>query len=230
MRIDEQEIVSTYFGSTIENGEITLPMKEEIKDAETLEQYLKSTGSVATIIDNGNVPVVYTLEDNKYVLPAENNTMNLVGMIALGMGVLGVLYFVIAYKKEGIFASFLELGFVSILLLLVRYTNTILTMEGIFACFLMSFVAYDYLRRVLKGTKGKQEELKTFFYQNLKQTALTLLPLLVIAIVFTLQPLSILNSFGMVIFWGIVTLFIYLVWFTKWMLIDWKCKGGKKAE
>ena len=231
MRIDDQEIVSTYFGSTIENGEITLPMQEGITDTETLQEYLQSTGNVAAVIDNGNIPIVYTLEDNRYVLAEENNTMNLIKIIAIGMGVLGSIYFIIAYRKAGVLASFLELGFVSILLLLIRYTNTVITMEGIFAIFFISIIAYCYLIKLLKEFKNRQvEELNPIYYKNLKNTILNLLPLCVIAIVFTLQPLALLNSFGMITFWGIVTLFAYLVWLTKWTFIDLECKGGIKTK
>lgn len=231
MRIDEQEIVSTYFGSTIENGEITLPMQEGITDVETMQEYLQSTGNVAAVIDNGNIPIVYTLEDNRYVLTEENNTMNLIKIISVGIGILGIIYFIIAYKKKGILASFLELGFVSVLLLLERYTNVIITMEGVFASFFISIIAYLYLTKLLKELKNKQvEELKPIFYKNLKNTILNLLPLFVIAIVFALQPVSSVNSFGMVIFWGIAIFFAYLVWFAKWIFVDLECKGGIKAK
>ena len=231
MRIDEQEIVSTYFGSTIENGEITLPMQEGITDVETMQEYLQSTGNVAAVIDNGNIPIVYTLEDNRYVLTEENNTMNLIKIISVGIGILGIIYFIIAYKKKGILASFLELGFVSVLLLLERYTNVIITMEGVFASFFISIIAYLYLIKLLKELKNKQvEELKPIFYKNLKNTILNLLPLFVIAIVFALQPVSSVNSFGMVIFWGIAIFFAYLVWFAKWIFVDLECKGGIKAK
>lgn len=226
MQIDDQEIVTTYFGSTIETGEITLPMKEGITDTETLQEYAHNASQIAVVIDNGNLPIVYTLEDNKYVLPEENNIMNIIKLVAAITYCLGVIYLVIKYKQNGLIASFLELGFIGILLLLVRYTNAVLSMSGIIAIFINSTISYFYLVTLLKELKEKQNP-KQVFNTNLKKVAFHLIPVLIIAVVFAMQSAIELNSFGIVLFWGIITLFVYLVWFAKLMLVN---LGGKNEN
>lgn len=226
MQIDEQEIVTTYFGDTIETGEITLPMKDGITDTKTLQEYAQNASQIAVIIDNGNFPIVYTLDDNKYVMPEENNIINNIKIVAAIVFCLGVIYFVIRYKENGLIASFLELGFISVLLLLIRYTNTVLTMNGIVAAFIISAISYYYLATLLKELKENQNS-KQVFNTNLKKTAIHLIPVLIIAIVFTLQSAIELNSFGIVLFWGLVALFVYLVWLAKLMLVN---LGGRNEK
>ena len=228
MQIDEQEITTTYFGTTIETGEITLPMKDKITDTATLQEYLQSASQLAAIINNGNMPIVYTLEDNKYVMSEENNVIDFIKIIGAVLFCLGTIYFIFKYKIDGLKASILFLGFISIVLLLIRFTNTVLSMNSLIAIYVIGAISYFYLASLLKAIKeNKKENLKQIWNNMLKSFALDLIPVLIIAIVFTMQPQVVLNSFGMALFWGLVSLFVYLVWFAKFMLVD---LGGRNEN
>ena len=113
------------------------------------------------------------------------------------------------------------IGYVALVLLALRYTNVAIAFETIVAGLILLIVNYMFIKSIL--TK-QQKEIN--IAENLKQTYLKytsiLLPLLIVGVVFTFMNWTAISSIGMVIFWGLIIMFIYNYIIANCLLSDRK--------
>jgi hypothetical protein len=128
-----------------------------------------------------------------------------------------MIYLIIKYKGKGVLSSISLVGYVAILLLVIRYANVVITLEGIIAILLSIVLFYIALIRVLKNKDGKVD-----FNGAIKKYILTLIPVYLISIVFTFNSWQPIFSFGMILFWGITINIIYNFIITKTLLVNEK--------
>ena len=125
------------------------------------------------------------------------------------------------YKEKGIFASISLVGFVAVLLLVLRYTNVMITIDGIVAIVLSTFLNYLLLIKIL-GYMNKKENANEAFNTAVVRFLLNIIPVAIIAIVFTFNSWLPVFSFGMVMFWGVLVNLAYNYVITRTILIDSK--------
>ena len=157
--------------------------------------------------------VVYEINSNTYVA-SEITSDNIELFITLAIIALtiAIVYLIIKYKEKGILVSISLIGYLALLLIVLRYTNVIITTSGLIAIILS--VVLDYMIS-LKILKNIEEAL----YDSMKKFALTLIPLTIIAIVFSFNSWITISSFGMIMFWGIIVNMIYNFGITRILLI-----------
>ena len=63
MKIDDEEIMTTSFDETIETGRLSLSVGTASTDAQTLQGYINQASSMAIVLDNGNMPIKYTVSE-----------------------------------------------------------------------------------------------------------------------------------------------------------------------
>ena len=117
-----------------------------------------------------------------------------------GVVAVGILYFIIRYRLRGILASFAYIGYIATYLLLIRYANVTLSLEGIFGIILAFAISYVFIERMILHQTDKKQDV-TFF--------LKIIPLCVSAIVFCFIEWVPITSLGMTLFWGIVLMAVY---------------------
>ena len=62
MKIDEEEIMSTYFDEPITTGKIQLSVGKASTDSSTLQGYISQAQNISTVLDSGKIPVKYNVE------------------------------------------------------------------------------------------------------------------------------------------------------------------------
>ena len=97
---------------------------------------------------------------------------------------------------KGLLASAFYIGLIALYLLIIRYTNVILTIEGIAGILIILIINYIITLRIINQKKIIQEDL---------------IPIAIVAIAFCFMRWSQLSSIGMVMFWGAVTLIYHMV-------------------
>lgn len=210
MTIDDETVVSTYFEEEIDNGIIQLSIGTS-SDSSTLQTYFRQASNIAVLLNTNPMPLTYEIEINRFV--HSDITMQTIKMIAIISAIvfaLMLVYMIIKYKKNGLMGAILNIGFVALLLLAIRYGNVTISNLGILAIALSTIIEYITIMKILNIYSKKDndkilKELKTFA----KNYAIAIIPLIVLAVTLALIKWQEINSMGMVFFWGTLIMIIY---------------------
>ena len=217
MKIDDTDMISTSFDEVIENGSIQLSMGQGSAERSKVNDNIKSASTIATVLDIGELPVVYETESNQYI--ATDITTDLLLKIAMVAGIvllLAILVLIFKYKGLGILAGIELIGFTALYTLIIRYTNVVITLEGISAFAVIIVLNYVFNYKLLgriKEVKG-EERIKAFTDEFLS-FCIKIIPICILSIVFCFINWTPISSFGMVMFWGLIMVALYNITVAK---------------
>lgn len=219
LSIDQNEMINSSFNDPIEDGTISLSMGQASTDSKTVSESLQSAVTIATILNSGNMPLTYKIDENTYVqTDISKNSINNAIYVVVIVFIISLIYLVMKFKARGLIASIASAGFVAISLLVIRYTNVTISIESIVAEVLVILLHYITTLKLLM-TNEADEELKTKENAKVfKDIIIKLIPIFIIAIVFTFTEYTKIASFGMIMFWGAILNVIYNFIFTKNMI------------
>lgn len=220
IKIDDSELLTTYFDKEVSDGLLQLSVGSTTSTTtnEELQEYLVEANSMATLIDSGNMNVEYEIEQNKYVFSdITKGDLNIV--ICIGVTVLTILaiYLIIKYKKNGIFAAISLIGYIAVLAIVIRYANVVITIEAIVGI-IISIILNCILINMLLSEYNKKDIDEEPFWNVYKKYTMIIIPIWIIAIVFTFASWLPIFSIGMTIFWGITVNLLYNLVITKILL------------
>ena len=124
LKIDDSELMSTYFEEPLTTGKIQLSVGSATTDTTTLNNYIQQAQSVATVLDSGKLPIKYDMEKNQYILSniTEENLTNIEIAVA-AIAIIGIIILIIKYKMNGLLAGIANIGLAAIYLLLRTIFN-----------------------------------------------------------------------------------------------------------
>lgn len=214
--IDDESILTTSFSTPIINGKLQLSIgssssTSETTDADTLNKYVKQAQNMSVIIKNGNMPLTYTSDSNKYIQTPINKESIKITLIAVAI-ILAIMMIVliIKFKGKGLLAVISHIGLNAILLIIFRYTNVEIGLGGLIALGFVQLINYILLVMMLKENKTSDDTKKAIV-----KFAYRIIPAYIISIVFTFMNFLPIYSFGMVIFWSITIIVIYNIFITR---------------
>lgn len=209
IKIDDTTLLSTYFSEQITNGLLQLSVGSSTNSTtEELQEYAKEATSMAALLDSGKMPIVYEVEQNKYILSeVTQDVITKVIVASIIVLTLAIIYLIIKYKGKGILAGISIIGYVALLLLVIRYTNVEVSIAGIIEILFSTLINYMLVVSMLKEEK---------INNAIKKYSLILIPTLAIAIAFTFANIAV----GIVLFWGIVIAILYNISITNLLLRD----------
>mgnify|MGYP000351620883 FL=1 len=184
-----------------------------------LDTYITQAQTMASLIKNGVMPITYSLESNKYI--ESPITVDLLKNVIIVLGAIAVVLFIfliIKFRVNGILATISNVGFIAVILLILRLTNVEVGIGGIIGLALIQLLNYILLYVLLKAVKGKKDNDKVMKSVLVKFCMMSV-PAYIIAIVFAFNSFIPIYSFGMVVFWGITASIIYNLLVTKNLII-----------
>lgn len=209
INIDDEQLTETYFAEENREGLLQLSVGSATTDVDTIQSYLEQASSIASLIDSGKMPIKYDVSTNNNLSIGINQNMLKICIYSIVIiALVALIYLCIKYKTNGILLSISYIGYIAVLLMVLRYTNVMLSIDAIVGFITLLFANYMFIEYVLKGrTKGmnKKELVKQTY---LRYTSI-LFPILLIGIIFTFIKWIQVASLGMVLFWGIIVMFIY---------------------
>lgn len=218
MKIDDETIMSTSFDEPIKIGKLQLSVGSSATDTNTLQDYVEQATGMAAVLDTGDMPVKYNLSQNEYILSEITvDDMQIGIFVVLGMVVIGVLVLFKKYKILGALGTISYIGFISVFMLVIRYANVVLSLEGLLGIVMTFILDYILVSKLLERTDSQLEVYQEFFVK--------IVPIIILAITFCFMGWTPISSFGMVIFWGIVLMAIYNSIVTNGLL---KINAGKE--
>lgn len=220
MNLDDDQLLETYFAEANTTGVMQLSIGTSSTDSETIASYIEQATQVASLITNNKMEIQYEIESSTYLSSLVNkDEVKIIAVSILSIIAIALIYLCIKYRTNGLLASISYLGFVGLLLIVLRYTNVVISLEGIVGIIAILIANYTFTNYVLNKIKNKKEESNTLVIKEAFMHYIwILLPLLLIAIVFTFIKWTPVASIGMIMFWGIVIVIAYNYIITKTLL------------
>lgn len=202
----------------IENNKVRVSMGPKTTNSNYINSYISVASEASMLINSGKMPVKYELGQNRFLNTDILENQMIYFVIALAIILLVVfIVFVISYKMNGLLASISYIGFVSLLTLILRYTNVNISIEGIGAIILILILNIRINQMILNNYREKND-VKESIISTYKNIFLKLVPIIIITITFCFAGVSNLISFGMIMFWGLLLIAVYNAIVTKTLL------------
>ena len=202
----------------IEKNKITIKIGSKTTNTSSVNNYIALAAEAAMLINAGQYPIEYEIENNRYVysdITKEQITYFAVAILIIVLIVL--IAYCIKYKISGLLASISYVGFIAVFSLILRYTNVIISIEGIGAIILTLVINLILNKSILSKTR-KINMVNEAIIATYKDIFLKLVPIMIITLVFCFAGWTNLSSFGMIMFWGLILVAIYNVTVTRTLL------------
>ena len=210
--IDGTSMMTTSFSQIIDNGVMSLSLGSSSSDDQT-EILTYQADSLAAILENDAMPIQYSVTGNVYISsPIDQSAINVLIGIGICIAVVMLIVVIIKYKSKGIIVSVCMVGFIGLYLLILRYANVVITLEGIFAVALVFVINYILNIMILNRM---QNDVEKTFKKAITKFSLSMVPMLILSVVCCFSSWMSLFSFGMILFWGLVTSMVYNIVITR---------------
>lgn len=222
--VDGTSMMTTSFTEIIDNGVMSLSLGSSSSDDQT-KILTYQAESLAAILENEAMPVQYSVTGNVYISsPIEQSTINILIGIGLCIAVVMLIVAIVKYRVKGVIISVCMVGFIALYLLILRYANVVITLEGIFSIALVFVINYILNIMILNRL---QKNVEKTFTKALTKFALSMVPMLILSVVCCFSSWMSLFSFGMILFWGLITSIVYNLVITRTFL---KCFGNESKK
>ncbi len=215
--LDGTTISKTYFGEEMDGGIIQLTLSSDIDptDVDALTEASKSATSMATILNSGKMPNKYSLESDDFLQSSINdNEKNVLKIVVIGLVLILSILIIIRFGLNGILGAILNIGYLALISLAVRYTNVIISISSIITVLLVIIINFGFMYKFLSELKNDQNAKKAYS-KTLKSLYLVIMPVAIIAFVFSfMQNVSIIGI-GMMLFWSLIIQVLYNTIFTR---------------
>lgn len=208
---DGETYRTTYFGDTIADGTLNIAIGEG-SDSATLSQYVEFANQMAVILNSGVLPITYNVSGYTISSAITKAHFDVLIYIVIAVLLIMIIYSVVRLKSKGILVAILEIGYISLLLLAVRYTNIKITLEGAVGIIISIVLNYMYVYTAFNNLD------ENFIKETTARYALKLIPIYILAIVFTFNSIANISSLGMTLVWGIITMYLYNLILTQIMV------------
>lgn len=208
LKLDGSTLLKTYFGEELSQGILQITMGNSTTDYEEFNKSYESATYFANILNSGKTPNVYKLASDNFVQSQITEEMIITAKVLFALSILIVsVILIIKYKYKGLLGALASVGYIAVTLLSIRYTNVTITLNSILSILGIVIVNYVFIINFLN--KQKTDSAKHSFLEAMKEINITIIPLWVVAIIFTFMTNITIGSVGMVMFWG---LFIHVVY------------------
>ena len=202
----------------IEKNKITITVGSATTSNTTLNNNLSIATEMMILINSGKYPVIYDVQTNRYIYDDINlDTVLYVALAIIAIILITLVVITIRYRLKGLLSSFSIIGFIAVLLLLLRYTNILITIETIGAI-IISIIINIVLNISILNKIQKIGSVKEAVNNTYKEIFIKLIPVMIISIVFCFSGWTNLNNFGMTMFWGFILIPIYNYVVTRTLL------------
>ncbi len=223
LNVDGTALVETTFDEEISDGVLILTLGTST-DTDTLNSYLSQATNIAILLNYGELPITYEVEQNRFIKSDITLDSVIIPSIILGVIlIIAFIFLIIKYKKLGIFAIISYVGYIALLLIAVRYTNLVITMEGICGILIsaiLNYILLVYLLQVLKQTEKNVIQYKNAYNKAIGSMIIVLIPTIIIGIILCFASWLPVYSFGTIIFWGVLIMAIYNAFITRILFLN----------
>lgn len=223
MYLDEEEILSTSFDEAIEDGIMTITMGNATTDSKTVRENLRSAQYYAMLLNNEELPLVYASESSEYINSLYSDNMYIYGALAVlgAIALISIVYLVIRFRTNGIVSSIIYIGTIALFTLFIKLTAVKVGLEllgvGVILLIVLTYINSKILSAVSKDDSKdiRKLKLKDVYIKLIDIAIILLIP----AVMLSYSSYVKLSIIGMNLFWGILTIILMSVIFTRNILL-----------
>ncbi len=209
VRLDGQAIISTSFKEPVSSGTIHVPMGDTTTDYNEYYQLIGSVQEVSNLLNDERLPLVYKITDEVGMQSiVTKNIINIAIIVYIVCVVVITGYMVIKYKLEGLKQAIFNIGYLATMLILFRYINITITFNSLIALVGLVIINYIFSVKFLNKLK-KENNRKIVLKETLKELYLAIIPVAIVAVIFTFMSAIVINSVGMTLFWGLIVQLLF---------------------
>jgi len=209
---------SEYGINKVEDNKISVVIGSKTKNTTYVDSYIVSATELAMLINSGKMPIEYEIGEEKEV-KTDITKMQLIyfSIVVATILLVALIILIVKYKANGFLASMAYIGFISILTLLLRYTNVTISKEGIGAILFVVILNLRLNQIILQNIK-ENKNVNEAVVDTYKDVFSKIVPVIIITLVFCFAGVTNLSSFGMIMFWGLAVIVLYNAIVTKTLL------------
>lgn len=209
VRLDGQPIIVTSFKEPVTSGTIHVPMGNTTTDYNEYYQLVGSVQEVSNLLNDERLPLVYKITDEVGMQSiVTKNIINIAIIIYAVFVIVISAYMIIKYKLEGIKQAIFNIGYFATLLILFRYISITITFNSLVALIALIVINYIFSIKFLDKFK-KENNKKIALKETLKELYLAIVPVGIIAVIFTFMSAAVINSVGTTLFWGLIVQLLF---------------------
>ena len=205
VKIDDSEMLNTYFTKEISNGMIQLSFGTATGNS--LATYAQEAKNLETLLNAGNLPIVYEADENHYVLSDINKDMLFIpAIVIMSLLVIGIIILIVKYKVKGLLGAISIIGYIATFLIIVRLTNVVITLEGVAG--IITSIILEYIS-IMYALNKMKENTDLTCNQCFTKFLPILVPIAISTVILCFVKWLPIYSFGMTMFWGIILVIVY---------------------
>ena len=205
VKIDDSEMLNTYFTEEISNGMIQLSFGTATGNS--LATYAQEAKNLETLLNAGNLPIVYEADENHYVLSDINKDMLFIpAIVIMSLWVIGIIILIVKYKVKGLLGAISIIGYIATFLIIVRLTNVVITLEGVAG--IITSIILEYIS-IMYALNKMKENTDLTCNQCFTKFLPILVPIAISTVILCFVKWLPIYSFGMTMFWGIILVIVY---------------------
>lgn len=219
--IEGNSILTTAFGEEMLNGELPLTLGSST-DSSTVQEYANQGRFYAMLINNDTMPLKYNMGVTE-AISSSIQGISLYMIIGITLVVLTfvIIYMICRFRLDGLLAGITIISSIALLLIVARYTRIEISLNAIAAISIIIILNAYILCKMLNNIK------KDLSYENIKKQTIrvylenleVIIVSLILAIIFTFMQYAKVFSFGMTLFYGIISVVISNLLFLRTMLL-----------
>ena len=156
------------------------------------------TSKLATI---GKMPVIYNITGSEFMKDDMQNSVNYIVIGLISICVIASLILIFKYKLNGLLSVLGLATNISIFLLVVKSTNIQISLNGfagLFGLIILDILLVNNILKAIKEDKVFSDNIKNAYLRTLD----AIVVMLIIFVVFAASSMTVINTMGLLLFWG----------------------------
>ena len=200
---DSEQIAEVSYEDILLNkNSLRITTAKNLKDDYEINSNLNVNTIVSKLATIGKLPVIYDITAEEYIKSEVANYTNYIVIGISAVCVLILFYYIIKYKTKGILASISFVANIAIFLILIRLTKIQISLNGIAGILglilLNTILVNNILKNIKISDKAFSENVKNAYFETIN----TFVILLITFVVFAFSDMLVINSMGLLVFWG----------------------------
>ena len=206
---DSEEISEvSYEDILLNNKTLRITTDKELTEDSEINSKLNVNTIVSKLATMGKMPVIYKIQAEEYLKSDLANYINYIVLSIIALCVLIAMYFIIRYKSKGVLATIVFIANIAIFLILIRLTKIQISLNGMAGILGLLVLNTILINNILKSIKVSEKT----FSENIKnaylKTSDAFVIMLIILVIFAFSNMTVINSMGLLMFWGWFTILI----------------------
>lgn len=200
---DGEEIAEvSYDDILLNNKTLRITIAESLTSNSTINSKLNTATIVSKFATMGKLPVTYTISAEEYINSSVANYLN---YIVIGIAVICAIvsvYLIIKYRTKGLLSVISFATNIALFLILIRVTDVQVSLNGLAGILGLIVLNTILVNNMLKNINNKDKA----FSENIKRAYIdsidAFVVILIVLAVFAFSNMTVINSMGLLVFWG----------------------------